>query len=567
MESPAGVTAPSAPADFIRDIVAADQCSGKHDGRVLTRFPPEPNGYLHIGHAKAICLNFGIAAEFGGACNLRFDDTNPTKEDVEYVDAIEADIRWLGFDWGPQMFFASDYFERMFAVAEQLVRDGHAYVDSLSADEIRAHRGTLTEPGRDSQYRNRQADESLDLLRRMRGGEFPDGAHVLRAKIDMASPNINMRDPTLYRIRHAAHHRTGTAWCIYPTYDYAHPLSDAFEAVTHSLCTLEFEAHRPLYDWVVAHSGVEDRPRQIEFARLNLNYTVMSKRKLLALVAQAHVAGWDDPRMPTLAAMRRRGYPPEAIRDFATRVGVTKKENVIDLALLEHCVREHLNHHAPRALAVLRPLKVVIESWPEDRVEHVTAINNPEDSSAGTRTVPFTREIYIEREDFMEDPPKKFFRLAPGREVRLRYACIVKCERVVKDAAGEIVELRCSHDPDSIGEHAVPRRVKGTLHWVSAAHAIDARVRLYDRLFRSEHPGSGDPATDLDPDSLVRLEACKVEPVLASAEAGARFQFERQGYFTVDPDSRSDAPVFNRTVTLKDAWARMQQRGGSSTFR
>jgi glutaminyl-tRNA synthetase len=561
MESPANAPPPLTPVDFIRDIVATDQRAGKHGGRVLTRFPPEPNGYLHIGHAKAICLNFGIAAQFGGACNLRFDDTNPTKEDVKYVEAIEADIAWLGFDWGTRTFFASDYFERMYQVAERLVRDGHAYVDSLSADEIRTHRGTLTEPGTNSPYRDRPADESLDLLRRMRAGEFPDGTHVLRARIDMASPNINMRDPTLYRIRHVAHHHTGPVWCIYPTYDYAHPLSDTFEGVTHSLCTLEFEAHRPLYDWIAVHAGEDSRPRQIEFARLNLNYTVMSKRKLLALVTQRHVAGWDDPRMPTLAAMRRRGYPPEAIRDFVTRVGVAKKENTIDLALLEHCVREHLNHRAPRALAVLHPLKVVIETWPEDRVEQVTAVNNPGDPATGTRTVHFTREIYIDREDFMEEPPKKFFRLAPGREVRLRYACIVKCEQVITDAAGEVVELRCSHDPDSIGADAVPRRVKGTLHWVSAAHAMDAEIRLYTRLFTSEDPGA-EPAADLNPASLVRLEGCKVEPMLATADPGARFQFERQGYFTVDPDSRPGAPVFNRTVTLKDAWARMQQRGG-----
>jgi glutaminyl-tRNA synthetase len=563
MDAPTGTPVSPPPVDFVREIVIADQRSGKHGGRVLTRFPPEPNGYLHIGHAKAICLNFGIAAEFGGACNLRFDDTNPTREDVEYVDAIEADIRWLGFDWGSRIFFASDYFEQMYAVAERLVHEGHAYVDSLSADQIREHRGTLTAPGRNSPHRARPADESLDLLRRMRAGEFPDGAHVLRAAIDMASPNINMRDPTLYRIRHARHHRTGDAWCLYPTYDYAHPLSDAFEGITHSICTLEFEAHRPLYDWVVGHSGVEARPQQIEYARLNLNDPVMSKLKLLGLVARKHVAGWDDPRMPTLAAMRRRGYPPEAIRDFATRVGVAKKENVIDLALLEHCVREHLNVHAPRALAVLRPLKVVIETWPEGRVEHVTAINNPEDETAGTRTLPFAREIHIEREDFMEDPPGKFFRLAPGREVRLRYGPIIKCERVVKDAGGEIVELRCSHDPASIGPDAVPRRVKGTLHWVSAAHAVDAEIRLYDRLFRSEDPdeAGSDPAADLNPESLVTM-AGKVEPSLAGAAPRARFQFERMGYFTADRDSTAERPVFNRTVTLKDAWARLQQRGG-----
>ncbi len=562
MDTPAGAPIPAAPVDFIREILIADRKSGQHGGRVLTRFPPEPNGYLHIGHAKAICLAFGIAAEFGGRCNLRFDDTNPTNEDAKYVDAIEADIRWLGFDWGPQIFFASDYFERMYEVAELLIREGHAYVDSLSANEIRAHRGTLTEPGTDSPYRDRPADESLDLLRRMRAGEFPDGTHVLRAKIGMASPNMSMRDPTLYRIRHAHHHRTGDAWCIYPTYDYAHPLSDAFEGITHSLCTLEFEAHRPLYNWVVAHSGMKERPRQIEFARLNLNYTVMSKRKLLALVAQKHVSGWDDPRMPTLAAMRRRGYPPEAIRDFATRVGVAKKENIIDLALLAHCVREQLNHRAPRALAVLRPLKVIIESYPEGQVEEVTAINNPEDESLGTRRIPFSREIYIEREDFMEDPPKKFFRLSPGSEVRLRYAYIVKCERVVKNEAGDIIELRCTHDPTSHGEGAVPRRVKGTLHWVSAAHAADAEIRLYDRLFRSENPETtGDPVADLNPDSLVKLTA-KVEPTLAEASAGKRFQFERQGYFTVDIDSRPGALVFNCTVTLRDTWAKIQRRWG-----
>jgi glutaminyl-tRNA synthetase len=562
MESPSGVPAQSIPIDFIREIVSADRDSGKHEGRVLTRFPPEPNGYLHIGHAKAICLNFGIAAEFGGHCNLRFDDTNPTKEDVEYISAIKADIQWLGFDSNLQVFFASDYFERMFTVAEQLVRDGHAYVDSLSAEEIRAHRGALTTPGINSPYRDRSVADNLELFQRMRNGEFSDGAHVLRAKIDMASPNINMRDPTLYRIRHAVHHRTGTMWCIYPTYDYAHPLSDVFEGITHSLCTLEFEAHRPLYNWVTKHSGVPSRPQQIEFARLNLNYTVVSKRRLLSLVEQKHVAGWDDPRMPTLAAMRRRGYPPEAIRDFVTRVGVTKKENIIDLALLEHCVRENLNYRAPRALAVLRPLKVVIATYPGNKVEHVTANNNPQDSSAGTREVPFTREIYIEQEDFMENPPKKFFRLSPGQEVRLRYAYIVRCEHVLKNSSGEIVELQCSHDPASHGEGSVHRRVKGTLHWVSAAHAVDAKVKLYNRLFRSEdpNPAGSDPVAELNSESCVLLEGCKLEPMLADVKAGSCFQFERQGYFTVDPDSRPGTPVFNRTVTLKDTWARMQKR-------
>ena len=549
-------------ADFIREIVAEDLKAGRHSRRVHTRFPPEPNGYLHIGHAKSIVLNFGVADEFDGLCNLRFDDTNPTREDVEYVDAIQEDVRWLGFDWADRLFYASDYFEQMYAYAEQLIRDGKAYVDSLSADEIRAYRGTLTEPGRNSPYRDRSADESLDLFRRMRNGEFPDGAHVLRARIDMASPNINMRDPTLYRIRHATHHRTGDAWSLYPTYDYAHPISDAIEGITHSLCTLEFEDHRPLYDWVVEnirHDAVfRSRPQQIEFARLNLNYTVMSKRKLLALVEQKLVAGWDDPRMPTLAGLRRRGYTPEAIRDFCGRIGVAKKENVVDMALLEHTVREDLNRRALRALAVLRPLKVVIENYSGDG-EEVEAINNPEDPAAGTRRIPFSREIYIERDDFMEVPAKKFFRLSPGAEVRLRYAYILKCDRVVKDDAGEIVELRCSIDPGSLNGPTAARRVKGTIHWVSAAHAVDADVRLYDRLFASEDPADGgrDPLTDLNAHALEVLNGCKVEPSLGRVVAGMRFQFERQGYFCVDPDSRPGAPVFNRTVTLKDAWAKI----------
>jgi glutaminyl-tRNA synthetase len=550
------------PADFIREIVAEDLKAGRHSHRVHTRFPPEPNGYLHIGHAKSIVLNFGVADEFGGLCNLRFDDTNPTREDVEYVDAIQEDVRWLGFDWVDRLFYASDYFEQMYAYGEQLIGDGKAYVDSLSADEIRAYRGTLTEPGRNSPYRNRSADESLDLFRRMRNGEFPDGAHVLRARIDMASPNINMRDPTLYRIRHATHHRTGDDWCLYPTYDYAHPISDAIEGITHSLCTLEFEDHRPLYDWVVEnirHDAVfRSRPQQIEFARLNLNYTVMSKRKLLALVEQKLVAGWDDPRMPTLAGLRRRGYTPEAIRDFCGRIGVAKKENVVDMALLEHTVREDLNKRAPRALAVLRPLKVVIENYSGDG-EEIEAEKNPEDLSAGKRRIPFSRELYIDRDDFMEVPPKKFFRLSPGVEVRLRYAYILKCERVVKDGAGEIVELRCSIDPGSLNGPTATRRVKGTIHWVSAAHAVDAEVRLYDRLFASEDPAEGgrDPLTDLNPHSLDVLNGCKVEPSLGNVVPGTRIQFERQGYFCVDPDSRPGAPVFNRTVTLKDTWARI----------
>jgi glutaminyl-tRNA synthetase len=566
MEFDAGTSAPSAPLDFVREIVAEDQRTGRHGGRVHTRFPPEPNGYLHIGHAKAICLDFGVAREFGGLCNLRFDDTNPTKEDVEYVDAIQEDVGWLGFDWAA-MLYASDYFELLYRYAEQLIRDGKAYVDSLSADEIREYRGTLTEPGRNSPYRDRNVEENLDLFRRMRAGEFPDGAHVLRAKIDMASPNMNMRDPTLYRIRHAAHHRTGDAWVIYPTYDYAHPISDAIEGITHSLCTLEFEDHRPLYDWCVdALMGTardfKSRPQQIEFARLNLNYTVMSKRKLLALVQQQLVSGWDDPRLPTIAGLRRRGYTAEAVRDFCARIGVAKKENVIDIALLEHSVREDLNRHALRALAVLRPLKLVIDNYPEGRVEQLEAVNNPEDSSAGTRRIPFARVLYIEQDDFMEAPPKKFFRLSPGSEVRLRYAYIIKCEGVVKDASGAITEVRCSYDPESLNGATASRRVKGTIHWVSAEHAGDAEIRLYDRLFLSENPGADgrDPLDDLNPQALDVITGAKVEPSVASAAAGSRFQFERQGYFCVDPDSRPGKPVFNRTVTLKDSWAKIQKR-------
>jgi len=551
------------PLDFIREIVANDLRAGRHSGRVHTRFPPEPNGYLHIGHAKSICLNFGVAEEFVGVCNLRFDDTNPTKEDTEYVDSIQEDVRWLGFDWAERLFYASDYFEQLYQFAEQLIRARKAYVDSLSADQIREYRGTLTEAGRNSPFRERSVDENLDLFRRMRAGEFEDGAHVLRAMIDMASPNINMRDPTLYRIRHAAHHRTGDAWSIYPTYDYAHPISDALEGITHSLCTLEFEDHRPLYDWVVDNlreaGAFRSRPQQIEFARLNLNYTVMSKRKLLALVEQKLVAGWDDPRMPTIAGIRRRGYTPEAVRDFCSRIGVAKKENVIDVALLEHTVREDLNRRAPRALAVLRPIKVTIDNCDEGRVHEVDAVQNPEDPTAGTRKVPFSRVIYIERDDFMEVPAKKFFRLSPGAEVRLRYAYIMKCEEVVKNGAGDIVELRASIDPESLNGATASRRVKGTIHWVSAAHAVDAAVRLYDRLFKSEDPAAGghDPLDDLNPASLEVLTHCKVEPSLATAPVGARFQFERQGYFCVDPDSRPGAPVFNRTVTLKDTWAKI----------
>jgi glutaminyl-tRNA synthetase len=556
--------AAAAPAqDFIREIVAADVAAGKNDGRVVTRFPPEPNGYLHIGHAKAICLDFGVADEFGGYCNLRFDDTNPVKEDVEYVDSIKQDVEWLGFHWREREYYASDYYEQLYQYAEALIRKGVAYVDSLSADEIRAYRGTLTEPGKDSPHRTRSADENLDLFRRMRAAEFPDGAHVLRAKIDMRSPNITMRDPVLYRIRHAEHHRTGATWCIYPMYDFAHPLSDAIEGVTHSLCTLEYVDHRPLYDWVIEHAGTSSRPRQYEFARLNLNYTVMSKRKLLQLVEQQHVNGWDDPRMPTVTGLRRRGYTPESIRDFCARVGVAKKENVIDVGLLEHCVREDLNRRAPRAMAVLRPLKLVLTNYPIDQVEEMAVANHPDNTSLGSRRVPFSREIYIEQDDFMEEPPKKFFRLAPGREVRLRSAYLVTCTEAIKNAAGEIVELRGTYDPATRGGDAPDgRKVKATLHWVAASHAADAEVRLYDRLFSAEDPegaaakANANLAAMINPASLEVLKGSKVEPALASAPAGARYQFERQGYFSVDPDSRPGAPVFNRTVSLKDSFNR-----------
>jgi len=554
----------TAPLDFIRSIVEEDIESGKHGGRVATRFPPEPNGYLHIGHAKSICLNFGVAEEHGGTCNLRFDDTNPTTEDVEYVDAIKEDVEWLGFHWS-ELRYASDYFERLYEFAVELIKAGKAYVDSLSADKIREYRGTLTEPGRNSPYRDRPIAENLDLFARMRAGEFEDGAHVLRAKIDMESPNLNMRDPTLYRIRHASHHRTGDAWCIYPMYDYAHPLSDALERITHSLCTLEFEDHRPLYDWLVENLIERDRPRQIEFARLNLNYTVMSKRKLLQLVQQRLVAGWDDPRMPTLSGLRRRGYTPESIRDFCARIGVAKKENVIDVAQLEHSVREDLNRRAPRVMAVLRPVKVVLTNYPEGQVEEVDVINNPEDPTAGTRKVPFSRVLYIERDDFREDPPKKFFRLAPGREVRLRCAYFIKCTGVVKNEQGQIEELLCTYDPATRGGNAPDgRRVKATLHWVSAAHSIGAEVRLYDRLFSVEDPGTEEGQAFLDllnPNSLEVLRSCQVEPSLLDRPPGFRVQFERLGYFCVDPDSRHGTLVFNQTVSLRDTWARIEGRG------
>jgi glutaminyl-tRNA synthetase len=553
-----------APLDFIRTIIEEDVKAGKHGGRVATRFPPEPNGYLHIGHAKSICLNFGAAADFGGTCNLRFDDTNPEKEDVEYVDSIQEDVRWLGFQWSGEPRYASDYFETLYGYAVHLIDRGQAYVDSLSADEIRAYRGSLTQPGRPSPYRDRSVAENRDMFARMRAGEFEDGAHVLRAKIDMASPNITMRDPVLYRIRRAHHHRTGDAWCIYPMYDFAHSPSDAIEDITHSLCTLEFEDHRPLYDWLIENLPVPGTPRQIEFARLNLSYTVMSKRRLLSLVEERHVRGWDDPRMPTIVGMRRRGYPPEAIRAFCDRIGVAKRENLVDVSLLEHAVREELNRRAPRVMGVLDPLRVVIENYPDDLTEAFEIGNNPEDAAAGTRRVPFSRELYIERNDFMENPPAKFFRLAPGREVRLRGAYFVRCTGVDKDASGEVVGLRCVYDPDTRGGDSPDgRKVKATLHWVSARHALEAEVRLYDRLFNTEVPGStGDYRDDLNPGSLEVLRTCKIEPSVAGAPAGTTYQFERLGYFCVDPESTPDALVFNRTVTLKDTWAKIAAKTG-----
>jgi glutaminyl-tRNA synthetase len=551
------------PLDFIRAIVADDRAHGRNGGRVATRFPPEPNGYLHIGHAKSICLNFGVAGEFGGTCNLRFDDTNPTKEDVEYVESIEEDVRWLGFEWAG-LHFASDYFEQLYEYAQHLIRKGLAYVDSQSAEEIRKHRGTLTEPGTPGPYRGRSVEENLDLFARMRAGEFEDGAHVLRAKIDLASPNINMRDPVLYRIRRAHHHRTGDTWCIYPMYDFAHPPSDAIEHITHSLCTLEFEDHRPLYDWLIDNLPVPARPRQIEFARLNLTYTMMSKRRLLELVNENRVSGWDDPRMPTIVGMRRRGYTPEAIRAFCDRIGVAKRENVVDVALLEHAVREDLNQRAPRVMGVLRPLKVVIDNYPEGETDYVDVVNNPEDPAAGTRKVPFSRVLYIERDDFREHPPKKFFRLAPGREVRLRCAYFITCTGLVKDpSTGEVVELRCTYDPATRGGDAPDgRKVKATLHWVSASHAVGAEVRLYDRLFNVEEPGAErDYRDDLNPSSLEIVGDARVEPSIANAPAGTRVQFERLGYFCVDPDTAAGRPVFNRTVTLKDSWAKIEKAG------
>ena len=552
------------PAHFIRTIVAEDGASGKFGGRVVTRFPPEPNGYLHIGHAKSICLNFGLASEHGGRCHLRFDDTNPTKESVEYVESIKADVRWLGFDWGEHLYYASDYFEQLYEWAVQLVRAGKAYVDELSLDEMREYRGTLTEPGRESPWRNRPAAESLDLLARMRAGEFEDGTKTLRAKIDMAAPNLNLRDPVMYRIRRTSHHRTGDRWCIYPMYDWAHGQSDSLERITHSICTLEYEDHRPLYDWYLDALGIY-HPQQIEFARLNLSHTVMSKRKLLELVEGALVSGWDDPRMPTIAGLRRRGYTPEAIRDFCERIGVAKSDAMVDVALLEHCLREDLNRRAPRAMAVLRPLRLVIENYPEAQVEEMEAVNNPEDPGAGTRRVPFSRVLYIERDDFREDPPKKYFRLSPGAEVRLRYAYLVTCTGVRKDdCTGETIEVRATYDPATRGGDAPDgRRVRGTIHWVSAAHAVPGEVRLYDHLFLKPRPDDDeDWKAALNPRSLERVIDCQLEPSLAGAPVASHFQFERTGYFAVDPDSTPNRPVFNRTVSLRDSWAKVEKAEG-----
>ncbi len=561
-ESAATVTPPP---NFIREIIEGDLKEGKNEGRVHTRFPPEPNGYLHIGHAKSICLNFGLAAEYGGLYNLRFDDTNPSKEDVEYVDSIMEDVRWLGFDWEDRLFYASDYFEKLYEYAVQLIKNGKAYVCDLSADEIREYRGTLTQPGQNSPYRERSVEENLDLFERMRQGEFPDGSRTLRAKVDMASPNLNMRDPVMYRILKVSHHRTGDKWCIYATYDWAHGQSDSIEGITHSICTLEFEDHRPLYDWFIDQLGIF-HSQQIEFARLNLSYTIMSKRMLLGLVQEGHVGGWDDPRMPTISGLRRRGYTPESIRDFCERIGVAKRESTVDIALLEHCLREDLNKRAPRVMVVLRPLRLVIDDYPEDQVEELDAVNNPEDSSKGTRKVPFSRVLYVEKEDFREDPPKKWFRLAPGREVRLKHAYYVTCTDVVKDEkTGEVVELHCTYDPESRGGWTKDeRKVRGTLHWVSAAHSFPVEARLYDHLFTKEDPNDVEEGMDfksnLNPKSLETLASCQAEPSLKDAEPGSRFQFLRQGYFCVDTvDSTPDALVFNRTAILRDTWAKIEK--------
>jgi len=547
--------------NFIRQIIEDDLARGKHQ-RIATRFPPEPNGYLHVGHAKSIVLNFGLAERFGGTCNLRFDDTNPHKENREFVEAIQEDVRWLGYRWGERVFFASDYFESLYGFARELIEQGLAYVCALDAEQVRLYRGTLTEPGRESPYRDRPVAENLDLFGRMRAGEFPDGSLTLRAKIDMASPNLNLRDPVLYRIRHGViHHQTGTEWCLYPTYDFTHPISDALEGITHSLCTPESEDHRPLYDWVIDRVSVPCRPRQIEFSRLNLEYTVMSKRKLTQLVEEGFVAGWDDPRMPSIAGLRRRGYTPGAIREFCERIGVTKADNLVEMAMLESAIREDLDRTAPRAMAVLRPLKVVVESYAEDRTEELLVGNHPKDQSLGTRAVPFAREIYIDRDDFMEEPVAGFKRLSPGGEVRLRNAYVIRCDRVVKDAAGDILELRCSHDPGTLGKNPEGRKVKGVIHWVSAPHALAAEVRLYDRLFAVPEPGAGgkDFLADLNPDSLHTLTDCRLEPSLATAAPGDRFQFEREGYFVMDKDARPGRPVFNLTVTLRDTWAKVEK--------
>ncbi|MCK5259472.1 MAG: glutamine--tRNA ligase/YqeY domain fusion protein [Candidatus Omnitrophica bacterium] len=551
--------------DFIRTKIAEDVKSGKNDGRVVTRFPPEPNGFLHIGHAKSICLNFGIAKENEASCHLRFDDTNPCKEEDKYVEAIQKDIQWLGFDWKDSLFYASDYFDKLYKYAVELIKKGKAYVDSLSPDEIRQYRGSLTEPGKESPHRARSVEENLDLFTRMKNGEFEEGDCVLRAKIDMASPHIVMRDPALYRIiKRAGHHRTGDKWCIYPMYDFAHCLSDSIEGITHSLCTLEFANHRPLYDWILDQLDVPCHPQQTEFARLNLNYTIMSKRKLLQLVEEGHVGGWDDPRMPTISGLRRRGYTPEAIRHFCDKIGIAKVEGTIDMALLEHCLREDLNRRARRVMAVLRPIKVVIENYPDGQVEEMDCINNPEDPDAGTRKVPFSKNLYIERDDFMEDPPKKFFRLAPGREVRLRYAYFIKCEEAIKNDQGEVVELRCTYDPQTHGGNAPDgRKVKATLHWVSAGHALDAEIRLYDRLFTVENPLSGKEKKDftshINPHSMEILTSCKMEPSLAGAAPGKSYQFERLGYFCADKDSTAEHLIFNRAVSLRDQWARIEK--------
>jgi len=558
--APAG--AKSGPTNFIREIIRQDLASNKYD-YIRTRFPPEPNGYLHIGHAKSICLNFGLAAEFGGTCNLRFDDTNPCKEEPEYVNSIMEDVRWLGFDWEDRLYYASDYFEQLYQWAVQLIKAGKAYVCDLTPEQIRQYRGTLTEPGVESPWRNRSVEENLDLFQRMRAGEFPDGSRTLRAKIDMASPNLNMRDPVMYRILHATHHRTGDKWCIYPMYDFAHGQSDSIERITHSICTLEFADHRPLYDWFIEQLGIFPS-RQYEFARLNLTYTVLSKRKLLTLVQDGHVRGWDDPRMPTICGLRRRGYTPEAIRNFCDRIGVARTDGVIELSLLEHFVREDLNKRAPRAMAVLRPLRVVIDNYPDGLTEEMEAVNNPEDASMGTRKVPFSRVLYIERDDFREDPPRKYYRLAPGREVRLRYAYFITCTGVVKDDNGEIVELHCTYDPATRGGDAPDgRKVKSTMHWVSATHAVDAEVRLYDTLFTRKNPNDESEGLDftayVNPNSLEILTGCKLEPGLRTAAVGARYQFERLGYFCVDPDSTPEALVFNRTVPLRDTWAKIEK--------